>query len=276
VAEALTFNGLSVDSYAYMIPDISGIMRVPERRGENVAVPGRHGRIRTAGKRFDSNEIVLPFWIVGADPDTGRLPPAEELDAFWANRDALLKILYAENLLIQYTRPNGHTVQTQAEVADVLDFTRRYADPLAQVSVALELLDAFWEDADSVSQVLTGPTDTVFALTEFAAATAPMSDLQITLHGPVNNPQLQHGERWVKFNGALVTGQELRLDTGSWQVSPGAGDPWTPDPRNIEFGAPPNWLELDPSVAPFAVTFTHTTGGIATATIAGRRKYLAP
>jgi hypothetical protein len=277
MAEALTINGVSLASYAFMTSDISGLMTVPERRGENVVVPQRHGRIRQLGTRFDANEIVLPLWIVGADPDTGALPTLpEELDIFFERRDQLLKLLYADPLLLQYTRPNGHTVQAYGEVVDVLDFTRRHAEPLAQVSVAIEITNAFWEDADSVSQEITGPTETTVELTEFAGATAPMSDLVITVFGPCNNPMFTHGPQWVRFNGVIDAGRQLQIDIGRWLVGPGTGSPWLPSVGQVEQGRPGPWLELDPSVQPFEITFTHTTGGSATATISGRRKYLSP
>jgi hypothetical protein len=277
VAEALTINGVSLDTYAFMASDISGLMRVPERRGDNVVVPNRHGRIQTPGKRFDANEIVIPLWIVGADPVTGKLPTvAEELEEFFARRDQLLQLLYAEPMTLAFTRPNGHVVQARGEVVDVLDFTRRYNEPLAQVSVAIELVDAFWEDADSVSENVVGETDTVVPLTAFAGATAPMSDLVITVFGPCNNPMFAHGARWVKYNGVVNAGQQLQIDTGSWIVGPGTGTLWTPEIRNIDQGRPGPWFELDPATVPYSVTFTHTTGGSATATISGRRKYLAP
>lgn len=274
--EAFTLNGVSLDTLAFMLSDISQAMRAPARRGENVVVPNRDGRIRTLGKRFDANELVLPLWICGALPD-GSIPMgSNEHEEFFKRRDELLRLLYADPLILAYTRPDGHTVQAEAEVVDVLDFTRRYDDPVAQVNVALEILDAFWEDADSVSQDVSGPTDTETELTAFEGSTAPITDLLITFIGPVNNPVLTHGSRWVKYNGVVDVGRELRIDTGTWQLGPASGALWTPDIRNVEQGVPGPWFEIDPATVPYSVTFTHTTGGSATATISGRRKYLAP
>lgn len=277
MTEALTINGVSLASYAFMTSDISGLMRVPERRGDNVVVPNRHGRIQTVGKKFDANEVVLPLWVVGADPVTGALPTlAEELEEFFVRRDQLLQLLYANPMTLAYTRPDGHVVQARGEVVDVLDFTRRYAEPLAQVSVAIELIDAFWEDAASVSQNVVGPTGTEVELTAFAGATAPISDTVITVFGPCNNPMFTHGSQWVRYNGVVNAGQQLQIDIGSWIVGPGTGTIWLPEIRNVEQGRPGPWFEIDPATVPYSVTFTHTTGVSATATISGRRKYLAP
>jgi hypothetical protein len=276
MTEALTINGVSLDTYAFMASDISGLMRVPERRGDNVVVPNRHGRIKSAGKRFDANEVVIPLWIVGAEPD-GSIPGgSDEAREFFQRRDELLQLLYAEPMTLAFTRPNGHTVQAHGEVVDVLDFTRRFNEPIAQVSVAIEILDAFWEDADSVSQDVSGTTGTETTLTAFEGATAPMSDVVITVFGPANNPQFTHGERWVKYNGVVDSGRQLQIDTGSWIVGPGTGTIWAPDVRNVDQGQPGPWLELDPATVPYSVTFVHTTGSSVSATIAGRRRYLSP
>lgn len=276
MAEALTINGVSLDTYAFMASDISGLMRVPVRRGENVVVPNRHGRIKTIGKRYDANEIVLPLWINGAEPD-GTIPVgSDEALEFFARRDELLQLLYADPLTIAFTRPNGHTVQARGEVVDVLDFTRRFDQPYAQVNVAIEIIEAFWEDADSVSEDVSGASGSVTAMTAFEGATAPMSDLVITVFGPANNPMFTHGDRWVRYAGVIDTGRQLQLDIGSWIVGPGTGTIWQPDIRNVEQGRPGPWFELDPAVIPYTVTFTHTTGVPVTATISGRRKYLSP
>lgn len=277
MAEDLTINGVSLATYAFMLPDISGVMRAPARRGENVVVPNRHGRIKTIGKRFDANEITFSLWVVGADPETGKLPTKqEELEEFFARRDQLLKLLYSDPLVLEYTRPDGHRVQARGEVVDVLDFTRRRDEPMAQVSVAIELTDGFWEDSATVAQEITGTSGTAVEMTEFAGATAPMSDLVITVFGPCNNPMFSHGNYWVKYNGVINAGHQLQIDCGRWIVGPGTGTLWQPTVANIEQGRPGPWFELDPSVDPFEVTFTHTTGQSVTATISGRRKYLSP
>lgn len=277
MAEAFTINGVSLDSYAYMLTDISGTMSTPPRRGSNATVPGRHGAIRTP-KRFDVSEIVLPLWVNGALPD-GSVPPGSSMaEEFFARRDELLNILQAPTLLLEYTRPDGTSRSAYAECAEVLDFARIGAGPEAKVSVALTLYEGFWADTDPVSQIVTGTTGTVQALTAFEGATAPMADLTLTFTGPVNNPQLNlgGGAAFVKYNGTVAAGQQLVIDTATWQVSPGTGTSWSPDLRQVEYAPGPRWLELDATVAPFEVQFLHTGGGSATCSIAGRRRYLAP
>lgn len=274
MSESLTVNGVPLDSLAFMVTDISGLLSTPNLRGENVVVPGRHGRIRTPRKRFDEAEIVLPMWVVGALRDGGVPVGSSEVEEFFARRDELLRLFYADRVVLEFTRPDGHAVNASCEVADVLDFTRVAAAPLAKVAVALRIPAAFWQDSVSVSQTVSGPTGTTQPLTAFDGATAPMSDLLVTFTGPVNNPMIAHGSRWVKYNGVVSSGRQLVLNTETWQLSPGTGTPWVPDVRQVEFGDGPNWLELNPAVTPFEAQFSHTGGGSASMTISGRRKYL--
>lgn len=277
MTESLTLNGVSLSSWAYLAPSVAGMFTAPARRGGNVTVPGRHGAVRTP-KRFEPNEIVLPLWINGAAAD-GSIPGGSTAAKEWyLRRDELLRVLYANPLLLEFTRPDGSPRSARAEVVDVLEFDRIQMVPAAQVNVALTLFEGFWFDTDPVSQIITGTTGVTAELTAFAGATAPMADLTLTFTGPVNNPQLNlgAGDAYVKYNGTVASGQQLVIDTAAWQVSPGTGTIWSPDLRQIEFAPGPRWLELDATVDPFEVAFLHTGGGSSSCSIAGRRKYLTP
>ena len=273
VAEQLLINGVDLGSYCYMTSDVSGLLSVPARRGEDEVVPGRHGRIRTPGKKFDAGEIVLPMWIVGARPD-GSPPAGGEEREFFRRRDDLLRLFYGDDPELSWRRPDGTTLTTRVEVVDVMDFTRRWAQPLAQVSVALKLVDAFWREDVDVAQTITGVTGTTTDLTLFQGATAPIADAVLRFIGPVNNPRLAIGDRWVQFNGTIAADRELVLECGHWRASTGVGDPWSPQITQIYREPGPCWLEFPPSPGPLTAVFTHTGGGNASVEIAGQRKFL--
>lgn len=272
--EAFTINGVSLDTYAYMLTDISGIMATAPRRGSNVTVPGRHGAIRTP-KRYDPAELVLPMWVVGALPDGSVPTDSTAAKEFFKRRDELLLILNSGTLLLEYTRPDGTSRSAYAELVETLEFARIGAGPEAKVSAALSLFEGFWFDTLAVSQEVTGATGTVQALTAFEGATAPMTDLTLTF-GPANNPQINVGDGYVKYNGVISSGRQLVINAGNWTVNSGTGAAWSPDLRQVEFSPGPRWFELDPTVSPFEAEFVHTGGGSATCTINGRRRYLAP
>jgi hypothetical protein len=272
--EAFTINGVSLDTYAYMLTDISGIMSTAPRRGSNVTVPGRHGAIRTP-KRYDPAELVLPMWVVGALPDGSVPTDSTAAKEFFKRRDELLLILNSGTLLLEYTRPDGTSRSAYAELVETLEFARIGAGPEAKVSAALSLFEGFWFDTLAVSQEVTGATGTIQALTAFEGATAPMTDLTLTF-GPANNPQINVGDGYVKYNGVISSGRQLVINAGNWTVNSGTGAAWSPDLRQVEFSPGPRWFELDPTVSPFEVEFVHTGGSSATCIINGRRRYLSP
>jgi hypothetical protein len=273
VAERLTVNGVDLGSYCFMTSDVSGLFRVPALRGEDVVVPGRHGRIRGTGKRFDANEIVLPMWVVGCSPD-GTIPDGRMEHAFYRRRDELLRLFHGGPVVLGWRRPDGVQLSATAEVVDVMDFTRRWVEPLAQVSVALRLTDPFWTETEDVGQTITGTTGVTAPLTAFAGSTAPIADARLTFHGPVSNPRLAIGDRWVQFNGVIAAGQLLVLECEHWRATAGNGAEWSPDPRQVYREPGPAWLEIPPSYEPLTATFTHTNVGSATVEIAGNRKFL--
>ena len=275
--EDLTINGVSLDTLCYGLTDVSKIFTVPGRRGTDVVVPGRHGAIRTKNKRFNPGQYVLPLWIAGSNPD-GTVPVGStDGREFYKRRDELLNIFYATDVLVAFTRPDGHTVQAHCEVDDVIDFTRRFNEPLAKISVSLTNTAAFWADESPVTQTITGQSGVTEELTVFAGATAPITDLTITFPGLVHNPMLEHGHRTFEFGATVAADQQLVINTGTWTPSPGTGSAWSPDLRQAVFAPGPEWFALDPATSPFAVTFRHTTGGgaEASATITGRRTYLS-
>jgi hypothetical protein len=280
MAETLTANGFNLRQPPWCdIEDLSPLLVTAARRGDNVEVPGRHGKIRATNKRYTDALPSLPMRVLGVDPDTG-LPVADPVTQLHRNLDTLLAVFHTSAVLLEHTRNDAASRSAWVElVGDPSVATReRSAPPMSRIQFDLTIWDGFWFDTDPVSQIITGTTGVTAALTAFEGATAPMADLTLTFTGPVNNPQLNlgGGTSFVKYNGVVAAGRQLVIDTASWQVSPGTGAIWAPDLRQVEFAPGPRWLELDATVAPFEVAFIHTGGGSATCSIAGRRKYLSP
>lgn len=272
-AEALTLNGVSLASLAYMTTDISSLLTAPARRGDNVVVPGRHGAIPSTRKRFTENEFVLPLWIVGALAD-GSIPAGStDREELFKRRDELLRLLYANPLVVAYTRPTGLAVQATCEVVDVLDFTRVAAEPFAKVTVAVRNPGAFWFESSSQTATITGATGTSSTLSAFATATAPMENLTITF-GPCSNPTITQGSTSFTYNGVISAGRQLVVNTAAWTLGIGTGSAWTPSYASVAYAPGPVWFSLNPAQS-LSVGFAHTGGGSATVTIAGPRAYLS-
>lgn len=276
--ETLTANGLDLNpaSRWCWVEDLTPVLGSPGRRGQNVIVPGRHGTIRTPNKHYDSADLVVPMWVQGVDRITGR-PVADTYRQLHENIDVLLKAFSTPTVTLVRDRGDGYLRQAVAEpMLDPVVLERQRSAPAsAKVSVALNLFGAFWEDQSPVTQMISGPSGTQQQLTEFAAATAPMTELTITFLGPQNNPMLAIGTTTVQFGATLTASQQLVLNTANWTVSPGTGAAWSPDLRQVSFDPGPEWFSIDPSQTPLAVTYTHTGGGSATCAISGKRKYLS-
>lgn len=278
--EALRANGINLNSLASNVEDISAILRTAKRRGENIAVPGRHGLLRVPNKLYDMADFVLPFHVLGVDPGTGQVLGGDaEVTAFYARADELTRLFGSDLITLEHTLPDGSVRRALAETTDVMEWTREPGSPLfGRVSVALRLPEAFWADTAPTTVTFTGTNGTHRVLSEFAAATAPMDELVITWTGPINNPELSQpaGGVYVAYDGVIPAGRKLVVDTAAWRLDPGDGTPWTPDYRAFRRGgsAGGRWFQLMPEPAGPEVIFVHTTGGSAGCTIAGPRKYL--
>lgn len=277
--EALRANGVNLNSLASNVESIAAILRTPKRRGENIAVPGRHGLLRVPNKLYDMADFVLPFWVLGVDPSSGAILGGDaETTAFYARVDELTRLFGGDTVTLEHTRPDGSVRRAVVETTDVMEWTREPGSPMfGRVSVAVRLPEAFWSDTSATTATFAGTNGTHRVLSEFAAATAPMDELVITWTGPINNPELSQpaGGVYVAYDGVIPAGKKLVVDTARWRLDPGDGVPWTPAYAVFRHGGSAGrWFQLMPEPAGPEVIFVHTTGGSAGASIAGPRKYL--
>lgn len=281
--ETITVNGVDLSTLVRNVESLAGLLRTPERRGENIAIAGRSGRLRQSGRSFEAGVMTLPLWVVGADAASGAtLYGDAAVTSFYARADELVRLLHAEPLTIDHTLPDGSVRRAVAELADEpLDFTRQLGSPLfGRVSVALTIPGAFWSDVSTVSvgptALATGASTT---LTAFAGATAPMEDLIVTF-GPGSNPSLSQplSGAFVAYDGVIASGRKLVVDTETWSVTGtiDAGGTWAPLITAVRFGPAAKFFYLTPPSAGTGpvVSLAHTGGGTATVTVSGRRKYM--
>lgn len=276
VPERLLVNGEPITGWCD-IEGLTNLIVAPPPRGANVTVPGRHGVIRTPRKPRAAAEIVLPLWVKGVNRSDGNIPPRSAA-RLHENIDYLLTIFHGETVELEYVRDDGTSRTVTAELAEepVVAFRERSYPPLARLSVPLTLFDPFWTEDRDVATTITGVTGTAGALNAFAGSTAPITDAVITFYGPVSNPSLAIGDRWVRYNGVIAAGRQLVLECAHWRAGPGTGSTWSPDERQVYREPGPCWLEIPPSYNALTATFTHTGGGSATVEIAGRRRFLSP
>ena len=260
VPERLLANGQDLNTVWCRVEGLQTLFAASARRGENSVVPGRHGVIRTPGKHHDPVEVVIPMHVKGVNRASGVIP---SLSAYRLHEN------------IDYRGDGSSRITVAEPVGDpVIAVRERSYPPLARVSVPLSLVDAFWTEDVDVAQTITGVTGATANLTLFQGSTAPIADARIKFTGPVNNPRLAVGERWVQFNGVIAAGRELVLECEHWRASSGAGDVWAPPVTQVYREPGPCWLEFPPSLAPLTAVFTHSGGGSASVEISGQRKFL--
>lgn len=279
-AETLSVNGVVLNTLAKNIESLTGRLHVAPLRTDNVAVPSRHGRLRTTAKFYDEGQIVLPMWVRGCDDD-GSISEGERTQ-FFANVDALTNIFRPGSGLLEvlHTLPDGSIRRAWAECTDVIDFSMASGNnPLGKFSVALRVPSVFWEDLNSRSVDL-APTQNGF-VTEFDGMTAPVDDAVITITGPAINCRVEayyngqplENPSWVQYS-EVDAGQSITIDSGSWQLS---GSGLTPNYANLTHGGGGRWFTMVPGTPSNPPEIKITAGGTTETTkvtISARRKFL--
>jgi len=273
MVEGLTIGGVNVSTYAVRVIDLSGLLRVPERRGENLPMPGRHGNLRVPRKRYNGREMALEFWIRGAQPD-GTVP-ANPKAQFYTNLRTLGQIIGQDLVTLVHTLPDGTTRRIDAEALTAVDAMRYKAGDLGKVSVAFTSAAAFWEAS---APTTIGPFSLTAGgtrqLTELADCDAPIDDATITF-GPATNPVLTcvGSGSFLAYDELIASGRSVALDASAWSGVGAGGLTYDrakvrSDPRDG------GWFCLDPAPGGPTVRLDHTGGGSAPVTITARKKWL--
>jgi hypothetical protein len=269
--DGLAYAGLNLAGPALTARDLSGLLSLPERRGENVPVPGRHGTVRAQRKRYGG--LVAPFEILvrgyRLDGTANVEDPAGQVAA---NLDVLGRVLALDAGLLVHTLPDESTRSVVAEARAAVDATRDRSGMLATVKVAFESASAFWRaDEDTVATV-TLPSGGSAQLGEFDGCTAPIDDAVVTF-GPGANPRLDAGDGFIAYDATIPSGATVTIDCGAYDVrttgaltrdrtklrtTPGAG----------------TWLELAAEVGGPTVQLTHAGGSPMNITVAARKAWV--
>jgi len=269
------------------VDGVTGLMRVPEKRGTNLVVPGQHGELHIPGKRYGAAAVVLPMWVRGVTPD-GRVPGLSDESArlaFHANLRALVSLFTLdEQVTLTHRLTDGTKRVISGEVIATVEPEVRGSgrNTLGQFTVALNCPHPFWTEPDDTSATLTSHATVPTTLAGLVGADAPMEDLQVVI-GPSTNPRFEQAATgiWMQYGGVVGAGQTLTIDTSN--------DPQTGfsavgsgglvvDYRQLTYGQPGvrttnRWFALKPEPAGPKVLFTHTGGPAATATLTTRRKF---
>lgn len=274
--EGLTIGGVDVSTFAVRVVDLSGLLAVPQRRGEDIPVPGRHGSLRVARKKYGPRMTGLEFLIRGALPDGS--VPADPKAQFYGNLHTLARIIAQDDVVeMVHMLPDGTARRIDAEVVAAVEPQRYKSGDLARVRVVFSSAAAFWE---ATEPTVIGPfalaTGATRELVELAGSEAPIDDATVTF-GPSSNPVLTAvgSGVFLAYDDVIAAGRTVVLDAGAWSGSGTGGLVYDrtkvrSDPRDG------GWFTLGPPIGPGGpvVRLDHTGGGTAEVTITARRKWL--
>ena len=281
-AETLSVNGVVLNTLAKNIQSLTGRLRAPALRTDNVTVPGRHGTLRTVNKRYEEGQIVLPMWVRGNDDDEGSIGRS----TFYSNVDTLTQLFRPGSglLTVIHTLPDGSQRRVLAECTEAINMTMTAggAWPYATFSVALRVPSVFWEDVDPVSVDLRN--NYVGDITALEGTTAPIEDAIYTVTGPCTSVTLEaryngaamDDPQYFTYSGTIGTGQTLIIDSGKWKLT-GTGGLVVDYTKMFHTGSA-RFLEIPPGpVGGFPqlkLTMANPNWVTSKVNVSARRKYL--
>lgn len=254
MSQSFEYDGVDLTTYAYGIKFLDSPFVTPARRGENVVVPHKDGRLYTA-KWLDERVQSVAMWVIGQPPSGGSDTESQR----WTNLDTLRGL---------FARAGQHTLKHQygsvtrtatVEVAKAVEFTPKLFNEAYVLVVDFLMADPLWY---AESKTTVGPTTITAASQNITVNNAGSYESQkgiITITGPITNPKLAIGSNWVQYTGTVGSGSTLVIDCSAWTAKVNGTD----YSGNITHDGALCWLPIPASATN---TLTVTCSGYAGAT----------
>jgi hypothetical protein len=271
--EGLSFAGLDLGTRAISFVDLDGPLALPERRGENVAVEGRHGMVRAARKKYGGRVAPVELLVTGRTA-AGVLPadPRAQLDANLRELGAALAVDVAP---LVHTLSSGVQRQVLAECRAAVTPTRGRAGTLVRVKAVFESHEAFWRALTPTVASFSLAAGASRLLAEFAPSDAPIDDPVLTFGpGPAPTLRVPATGLFVAYDAPIGAGQTLVLDCAEWDGSGTGGLVFDRTKLRTTPGEG-RWFGLDPvrGSAP-TVRLDFNGGGTMPVTISARQSWM--
>jgi hypothetical protein len=235
MTQSWEYDGVLLNRHAYNIELHGAPLSTPARRGENVIIPGKPGRLYVP-KPLDQCVQTLRMWVINEPVDGGTGSEANML----ANLDVLREL---------FTRDGQHTLSftfgtdtrvATVEVLQAIDFVPLVFNQAYRFTVDFLMADPLWYAA---SPTAVGPY-TIASASQTAtfsnAGSAQNDQAVLTLTGTLNDPTLTIADAWVKYTGAIGSGETLVIDCGAFTAMLDSVDV----SGNISHGATRCWLPV--------------------------------
>lgn len=250
-----------------------GLLRAFAPIGQNTQVSNRPGRLWQP-KDLDEARFTLNIWI------TGVTLQRQDVEAAWD--DVLRVINHPERTLAVERHTAAGEVRTcDAEVTGEMSPTF-IGQAAMRAALEFNIPDGFWRSATEYVENngnAAVANNTVVSLTSLAPSTAPMSEAQYEILGPVGNPRLEipglEAREWMLYTGNVPAGATLKVNARDWSVT---GTGFTANPAALTHGGHGPYLTIPvahPGQSPQIRFKGANTTGATRLTVRSRRAYLA-
>jgi hypothetical protein len=241
------YDGVDLTTLAYNVRLLGAPLDVPNRRGDNVIVGGRSGRLYVP-KQFDQRKVTLAMFVRDTHPTSGGSGSEAQL---LANLDALRGLFARDGQHTLKHTMGGVTRVAKAEVASAIEFQPRGPNLYAFV-VEFVLADPLWYGESSVIIGPHGVSFTPYNIGVNNHGTYKAEKVVITVTGEMTNPRFTVGQIWVQYNGTVAGGETLIIDGGDWKAEKNEVDAT----KDISHDGAIRWLELPVGISTLTVTGT--------------------
>jgi len=216
VNEAWEFDGIDLSTYGYNVRALGANEQVPAKRGRNIVVPGKPGRIHTT-KVLDERYLSLGMQVWGRETGSKTALAGSSL---WNNLETLKQTFAKAGEHTLKYQANGTTRLCTAEVINTIEF--KPGGPYHyDFVVEFTMADPFWY-AETARTV--GPT-TISAGTQNITVpnngTYQNEDAEITFTGPGVDPKFTIDSYWVQYSGTISAGSTLVIDCADFSATCG-------------------------------------------------------
>ena len=219
----ISYGGFDLYSQAWW-PDFKLSDFERARRGDNVEVPFRTGRVPVEGKPLDQLEFELRLHVTGRNPTSGAGPETET--QLQQNLDQLLEALAKDGFNeLRIELPDGSVRVAQAEVVQVEH--RRVGVTTYAMLVVFRLADPFFyaETVTTSSMNVTSLPQNMGLANDGSYWALPVVRITGGLTDPIITIDNGAGQKTeVSWVGTVPDGQIMEIDCVNWTAKIGTVD----------------------------------------------------
>ena len=226
MSELLEVDGISFRGQGFGASTRTGRYGLPNRRGENLVLPGASGTSFVANKPFEEGVGALSVWAIGATTagdGSLQIPStfAGQRAAFEENMATVMRLFTRPHRLstIRAAQPDGSVRRALVEWREWSEPEIQAGGTRAEWAIAYTIPSVWWEDESVTTQsaVAGAVIPKNLNATLFTGMTGVIDDAVITVTGPIVNPVVTDAEtgNYVKYSGSVGSGQTWVVDVAA-------------------------------------------------------------